>query len=77
MAPSNSLACKGIGSTSTAPAFTAAAPNLALHSSEIARIAKRLGALTPFIRPSELSGDKVLDYPVVEHAINFFNSQWF
>ena len=47
-------------------------------SSEIAKIAKELGAFTPFIRPHELSGDKVLDYPVVNHAINFFNSQnWF
>lgn len=47
-------------------------------SFEIARIAKKLGALTPFIRPDELSGDEVLDYPVVEHALNFFNSQnWY
>ena len=36
---------------------------------EIADIAKNLGAEVPFMRPSELAGDLVQDYPVIFHAL--------
>jgi N-acylneuraminate cytidylyltransferase len=36
---------------------------------EIANIAKNLGAEVPFMRPSELAGDLVQDYPVIFHAL--------
>ncbi len=38
---------------------------------EIAEIANKYGAETPFIRPGDLSGDDVMDYPVFEHALAF------
>jgi CMP-N,N'-diacetyllegionaminic acid synthase len=40
-------------------------------SPQIAEIAKRFGAEIPFLRPAELSGDRVLDFPVVEHCLDF------
>ncbi|NNF22373.1 MAG: acylneuraminate cytidylyltransferase family protein, partial [Saprospiraceae bacterium] len=36
---------------------------------KIARIASSYGADVPFIRPAPLSGDKVTDFPVIEHAL--------
>lgn len=41
-------------------------------SMEIASIAKKYGAEVPFMRPSELAGDKSLDIDFVLHAINWF-----
>ncbi len=35
----------------------------------IARVARDAGAEVPFIRPSELAGDGVLDLPVFQHAL--------
>lgn len=42
---------------------------------EIARIAQEFGAEVPFRRPSELAEDHVLDLPVFEHALRFFDEQ--
>lgn len=39
-------------------------------SEEIRDIAIQYGAEVPFIRPSHLADDNVLDYPVFEHAVN-------
>jgi N-acylneuraminate cytidylyltransferase len=36
---------------------------------EIARISRRYGAQTPFLRPSEVSQDNTPDLPVFEHAL--------
>jgi len=36
---------------------------------EIARVAREWGAEVPFIRPESLSGDRVPDFPVIEHAV--------
>ena len=41
-------------------------------SMEIASIAKKYGAEVPFMRPSELAGDRSLDIDFVLHAINWF-----
>jgi len=38
---------------------------------EIRRICLDYGAETPFVRPSELAEDDVLDLPVFEHALNW------
>ena len=44
---------------------------------EIAEIAKKYGAEVPFMRPKELAGDEVPDFPVIEHAILWFdNHNW-
>lgn len=40
-------------------------------SEEIREIALHAGAEVPFLRPSELAGDTVLDYPVFEHALHW------
>jgi CMP-N,N'-diacetyllegionaminic acid synthase len=40
-------------------------------SPQIAEIVESCGAEVPFIRPKELSGDHVSDFPVVEHCLNF------
>lgn len=40
-------------------------------SDEIRNIALQAGAEVPFLRPADLSGDTVLDYPVFEHALNW------
>jgi len=37
---------------------------------EIAQIARKYGALTPFIRPKELANDYIETIPVIAHAIN-------
>ena len=44
-------------------------------SQEIAGIAKNSGALVPFLRPSEFASDDTRDYPVLRHALDFFESQ--
>ena len=39
--------------------------------SEIAKVAKECGSEVPFIRPEEISGDSVTDYPVFLHALKW------
>lgn len=41
---------------------------------EIAEIAKLCGAEIPFMRPAEYALDDTQDYPVVRHAIDFFDA---
>jgi N-acylneuraminate cytidylyltransferase len=36
---------------------------------EIAEVARRHGADTPFLRPAELAGDRTMDLPVFQHAL--------
>ena len=43
--------------------------------SETIEIAKRYGVEVPFVRPKELSGDNVQDFPVCEHAIKTLSEQ--
>lgn len=38
---------------------------------EIRRVALAAGAEVPFLRPDELAGDEVLDWPVFEHALHY------
>ena len=38
---------------------------------EIAEVARRFGAETPFLRPAELAGDRTLDLPVFQHTLNW------
>jgi CMP-N,N'-diacetyllegionaminic acid synthase len=40
----------------------------------IANTAKEAGAKVPFLRPAELSGDKVGDKPVLEHALEWYEA---
>jgi len=42
---------------------------------EIAKVAQAAGAEVPFIRPSELAEDHVLDLPVFKHALDVLNEQ--
>ena len=44
-------------------------------SDEIAGIAEACGALVPFKRPENLSNDKALSLPVVQHAVKFMEAQ--
>lgn len=44
-------------------------------SQEIANIAKKCGAAVPFIRPKEFAMDDTRDYPVLRHALDFFEAQ--
>lgn len=44
-------------------------------SEEFATISNEFGARAPFLRPYDLSGDKVQDYPVVKHAVNFLEKE--
>ena len=44
-------------------------------SHKIADIAKNCGAQVPFLRPSELAEDDTRDYPVLRHALDFFEAQ--
>jgi CMP-N,N'-diacetyllegionaminic acid synthase len=44
-------------------------------SEEIAKIARDLGALVPFIRPAELSTDMATSLPVIKHAVEFMEKQ--
>ncbi len=45
---------------------------------EIAAVARRYGAETPFMRPAELAQDHTLDLPVFQHALAWFkeHEQW-
>ena len=38
---------------------------------EIAKISKNYGAEVPFLRPKELAKDDSLDFPVIEHSLNW------
>ena len=38
---------------------------------EIAKISKNYGAEVPFLRPKELAKDDILDFPVIEHSLNW------
>jgi CMP-N-acetylneuraminic acid synthetase len=38
---------------------------------EIAEVARRYGAETPFLRPAELAADKTTDLPVFQHALGW------
>lgn len=40
-------------------------------SQEIAEVAREFGAEIPFMRPARLGQDDTLDYPVIEHALNW------
>ena len=42
---------------------------------EIAETAIRAGAEVPFMRPQELAGDLVLDWPVFDHALRFLEAK--
>ena len=42
---------------------------------KIASISKKFGAEVPFRRPAELSGDKVTDLPVFQHAISWLEKE--
>ncbi len=42
---------------------------------EIAQVAKQHGAEVPFIRPTELSGDKVLTAPVLQHTVDWLKEK--
>lgn len=44
-------------------------------SREIADIAMQCGASVPFIRPAEFAQDQSRDYPVLRHALDFFEAQ--
>lgn len=44
-------------------------------SEEIAEVARRHGAQTPFMRPAELSGNHVPTAPVLEHALHWLVGQ--
>ena len=44
-------------------------------SQEIADIAKSSGASVPFLRPGEHARDDTRDYPVIRHALDFFEGQ--
>lgn len=41
---------------------------------EIAEIARKNGALVPFIRPAEISGDKATSQDVLLHAVEFYEN---
>lgn len=43
-------------------------------SKEFSDIAAKCGAEIPFLRPSEFSQDDTKDYPVVRHALDYFES---
>jgi CMP-N-acetylneuraminic acid synthetase len=47
-------------------------------SPEIAEVAENCGAEIPFLRPKELAEDHVLDFPVVEHCLDYLeqNEGW-
>jgi N-acylneuraminate cytidylyltransferase len=40
---------------------------------EIAAVARRYGAGTPFLRPADLAGDRVPDLPVFQHALTWLD----
>jgi len=43
---------------------------------EIASISKKYGAEVPFIRPDDISGDTVQDYPVIKHALKILENKY-
>src|SRR5690349_4824520 len=43
---------------------------------ETAEIARSYGAEVPFMRPEELSGDKVPTLPVLQHAVKFMEDKY-
>jgi CMP-N,N'-diacetyllegionaminic acid synthase len=43
-------------------------------SDEISLIARKFNAEVPFIRPTEISGDDVEDYPVIKHALGIIEN---
>ena len=45
-------------------------------SDEIANIAKSCGALVPFKRPENLSNDKALSLPVIQHSLKFMEAKY-
>ena len=42
---------------------------------KIAKIAKKAGLSVPFKRPFKISGDKISDYDVIVHALNFMEKK--
>ncbi len=42
---------------------------------EIAAVAERFGARVPFLRPTEIAGDRVPMLPVLQHAVSFVEKQ--
>ena len=48
---------------------------LSTEDSEIAKVGRACGLDVPFVRPSELSEDRSPTFPVIEHALNFFDAQ--
>lgn len=56
----HALACKSITRTI-----------VSTDDDEIAQVARTFGAEVPFMRPSNLAQDHVLDWPVFEHALEF------
>ncbi|MDG2252674.1 MAG: acylneuraminate cytidylyltransferase family protein [Methylophilaceae bacterium] len=44
-------------------------------SNNIASLAESLGSSAPFIRPKNLSDDKALSLPVIQHAVNFMEKK--
>ena len=41
-------------------------------SEDYAKIARKFGAETPFLRPAEISGDKSTDFELFSHSLNWF-----
>ena len=48
---------------------------ISTDSDEIASLAESLGLSAPFIRPNNLSDDKALSLPVIQHAVNFMEKK--
>jgi N-acylneuraminate cytidylyltransferase len=42
-------------------------------SEEYAQLSRKLGAEVPFLRPTELSGDRSTDYDFIKHALDWFS----
>lgn len=45
------------------------------EDAEIASISKKYGAEVPFIRPKDLAGDDIQDFPVFKHCLEMFESE--
>ena len=45
-------------------------------SDDIASLVESLGLSAPFIRPKNLSDDKALSLPVIQHAVNFMENKY-
>jgi CMP-N-acetylneuraminic acid synthetase len=48
---------------------------LSTDDPEIADVGRRCGAEVPFLRPAELAGDQTPTLPVVQHAVEWFESR--